>query len=74
MLQNRKLYNIFSRLFFLLGVFLFVSCGSKKDIVYFQDVSSFETLVGQNTFVPKFKVDDEISIFVSTNVEKLIFR
>lgn len=46
--------------------FLFTSCGSKRDIVYFQDTSSFETLVDKNSFVPKFKVDDVVSIFVST--------
>ncbi len=47
-------------------VFLMTSCGSNKDIVYFQDNVSYETLVNKNNFVPKFKVDDEISIFVST--------
>ena len=42
------------------------SCASRKDIVYFQDASNFETLVDKNTFTPKFKVDDLLSIHVSS--------
>lgn len=49
----------------LLGGFI-VSCASKKDVVLFQDVSNYETIVNENTFIPKFKVDDLISIYVST--------
>ncbi len=45
---------------------LFCSCASKKDVVYFQNSGNFETLVGEDTFSPKFKVDDLISIHVST--------
>ena len=42
------------------------SCASRKDVVYFQDVGNFETLVNNNTFVSKFKVDDLVSIHVSS--------
>ncbi len=45
---------------------LFFSCGSKKDVVYFQDAKKFETLVDDNISLTKFKVDDVISIHVST--------
>jgi polysaccharide export outer membrane protein len=45
---------------------LFASCASKKDVVYFQDAKDFETLVSKNTFSSKFKVDDVLSIHVST--------
>lgn len=45
---------------------VFTSCTSKKDVVYFQDTSEFETLVAGYNFEPKFKVDDEVSIIVST--------
>ncbi len=45
---------------------LLVSCTSKKDVVYFQNAKSFETAVDTDTFVPRFKVDDNVSIFVST--------
>lgn len=62
-----KIGNILPKfLAFSVIAFLVGSCGSKKDIVYFQDTTAFETLVGENNFEPKFKVDDEISIFVST--------
>lgn len=42
------------------------SCASKRDVVYFQDAGSFETIVNNNSFVPKFKVDDVVSIYIST--------
>ena len=47
-------------------VCLAFSCTSSKDVVYFQDASQFETLVDDNTFTSKFKVDDLVSIHVST--------
>lgn len=42
------------------------SCASKKEVVYFQDVGSFETIVDDDSFIPKFKADDLVSIHVST--------
>ena len=42
------------------------SCSTNKEVVYFQDLTDYETLVGQNTSQVKFKVDDILSIFVST--------
>ncbi|MDP5229985.1 MAG: polysaccharide biosynthesis/export family protein, partial [Cellulophaga sp.] len=50
----------------LLVIGLLSSCGSRKDVVYLQDANSFETIVETNTYVNKFKVDDEVSIFVSS--------
>tara|TARA_R110002012_G_scaffold60400_5_gene158164 strand:- start:5016 stop:5705 length:690 start_codon:yes stop_codon:yes gene_type:complete len=35
-------------------------------VVYFQDASQFETLIDDNTFTTKFKVDDLVSINIST--------
>ena len=49
----------------ILGILL-SSCASKKDVVYFQNAGQFETIVGKNDFTPKFKVDDLVSIHVST--------
>jgi polysaccharide export outer membrane protein len=49
----------------ILSVFVF-SCASKKDIVYFQDTQDYETLVSDNSYAYKFKVDDLLSINVST--------
>ncbi|WP_136465427.1 polysaccharide biosynthesis/export family protein [Flagellimonas onchidii] len=45
---------------------LITSCTATKDVVYFQDASQFETLVNDNTANTKFKVDDLISINIST--------
>nr|WP_299172588.1 polysaccharide biosynthesis/export family protein [uncultured Allomuricauda sp.] len=42
------------------------SCASRKDVVYFQDTGNFETLVNNNTFVSRFKVDDLVSIHISS--------
>ncbi|MGW9686025.1 polysaccharide biosynthesis/export family protein [Flagellimonas sp. 2504JD1-5] len=42
------------------------SCASRKDVVYFQDTGNFETLVNTNTFVSRFKVDDLVSIHISS--------
>ncbi|MEO1013287.1 MAG: polysaccharide biosynthesis/export family protein, partial [Bacteroidota bacterium] len=51
---------------FLLGILLLSSCASRKDVVYFQDTGDFETLVNNESFVSKFKVDDLVSIHVSS--------
>ncbi|EAR01104.1 polysaccharide export protein, BexD/CtrA/VexA family [Maribacter sp. HTCC2170] len=42
------------------------SCASKKEVVYFQNTGDFETIVDENSFTPKFKVDDLVSIHIST--------
>ncbi|MEW4924491.1 polysaccharide biosynthesis/export family protein [Algibacter sp. 2305UL17-15] len=45
---------------------LLSSCGSRKKVVYFQDAKDFETIVDTDTFEPRFKVNDIVSIYVST--------
>jgi len=50
----------------LFGIVLLTSCASRKEVVYFQDTGNFETLVNNNNFASKFKVDDLISIHVSS--------
>lgn len=52
--------------FIFLGAVLLSSCASRKDVIYFQDTGIFETQVNTNTFVSKFKVDDLVSIYVSS--------
>ena len=54
------------KLFLLFTFILISSCASRKDVVYFQDTGNFETLVNNNEFVSKFKVDDLVSIHVSS--------
>jgi len=42
------------------------SCVSKDKVIYFQNAKDFETIVDTDTFTPKFKVNDIISVYVST--------
>lgn len=49
-----------------LFVFLLTSCASRKEVVYFQDTGDFETVVNKNRSIAKFKVDDLVSIHVSS--------
>ncbi len=51
---------------FIIFTLIFSSCGSKKDVVYFQNAGEYETIINKESFVPKFKVDDLIGIYVST--------
>ncbi len=53
-------------LFVFFSALIFTSCGSKKDVVYLQDISDYETIVSTNKNVVKFKIDDVVAIHVST--------
>ena len=65
MVSNK--YSLIQRILGLsIFIFLFASCASKKDVVYFQDTSDYETLVSDNSHTNKFKIDDVLSIHVST--------
>jgi polysaccharide export outer membrane protein len=46
--------------------FILSSCVTKKEIVYFQNAKSFETIVDTDTFKTTLKIGDIISIYVST--------
>jgi polysaccharide export outer membrane protein len=63
--MNNK-FTIAKSLGFLVIIFIMASCASKKDIVYFQNASDYETIVSNNTYNNKFKIDDVVSIYVST--------
>lgn len=58
--------NIKHTIILLVVALAVVSCTSSKKVVYFQDSQDFETIVTENRFEPKFKVDDVISIYVAT--------
>ena len=62
-----KIINFFKviSLIVLTGTLL-TSCGSRKDIVYFQDAQNYETIVSDNNYAYTFKVDDIVRINVST--------
>jgi len=64
--MNRLTINLSKFLYFSLIILLLHSCASPKDIVYFQGVGDYETKVGENNHSQTFKVDDVVSINVST--------
>lgn len=51
---------------YIILIFSLTSCVSKKEVVYFQNAKDFETIVDTDTFTPKFKVNDIVTIYVST--------
>ncbi|MGB5553595.1 MAG: polysaccharide biosynthesis/export family protein [Flavobacteriaceae bacterium] len=64
LLKNR---SSVARTLVLLGFVVFItSCTSKKDVVYFQDTTDYETIVSDNSHTNKFKIDDVLGIHVST--------
>ncbi|OYX27657.1 MAG: sugar transporter [Flavobacteriales bacterium 32-35-8] len=68
MIKNNSLYaslNLKSRFITLMVVLISSSCATKKDVVYFQNAKDFETIVNTDTFAPRFKINDIVSIFVS---------
>ena len=64
MFENIKVYT--RCIVLLLCIAFITSCASRKEVVYFQDTGNFETIVNNNDFVSKFKVDDLVSIHVSS--------
>lgn len=64
--MSKKMKVCFQFCIIFLGILLIAACASRKDVVYFQDTGNFETLVNNNDFVSKFKVDDLVSIHVSS--------
>ncbi|MEH6748173.1 MAG: polysaccharide biosynthesis/export family protein [Maribacter arcticus] len=47
-------------------IILLNSCASKKDVVYFQNALDYETIVTNNFSDNRYKVDDVLSIHIST--------
>ena len=63
------IYSCFKTKFTITSIIVLLSlssCVSKKEVVYFQNAKDFETMVDTDTFTPKFKVNDIISVYVST--------
>jgi polysaccharide export outer membrane protein len=54
------------KLFAVICITFLTSCASREDVVYFQNAKNFETIVDTDTFTPKFKINDIVSIHVST--------
>lgn len=60
-----KFLHVRSAAYLILIALVLGSCASKKDIVYFQNAKKFETVVNTDSFSPRFKVDDILSIHIS---------
>ena len=61
-LSEKKLTRL---LLFILVIFC-TSCASRKDVAYFQNAREFETIVETRSFEPRIKVDDLLSIHLSS--------
>ena len=61
MLQNSYRFALI-----IVCMLLISSCASRKEVVYFQDTGNYETLIDENKSITKFKVDDLVSIYVSS--------
>lgn len=59
--ETRKVFTLS-----LLCLLILASCASREDVVYLQDTGNFETTTDKTTSITKFKVDDVVSIFVSS--------
>lgn len=57
--------KIFSKLLVFVVLLNILSCASRREVVYFQDAKSFETVVNTESFTPRLKIDDLLSIHVS---------
>jgi len=57
---------MYNKVVLFLFLIVITSCSVNKEVVYFQNAADFETLVDDSAFDTKFKVDDLISIHVST--------
>jgi polysaccharide export outer membrane protein len=64
--MNYSTLNILKLAFVLTITISISSCVSQKDVVYFQGVGDYETNVSENNHAQTFKIDDLISIHVST--------
>jgi len=56
----------FTKVLLIALTLIVASCGPQKGVVYLQDTNNYETLVGQGINETKFKIDDVVSIFIST--------
>ncbi|MGB5314577.1 MAG: polysaccharide biosynthesis/export family protein [Robiginitalea sp.] len=63
-----KKFNEYRKIFALVlfSLLMLASCASREDVVYFQDTGDFETATNKPTTITKFKVDDVVSINVSS--------
>lgn len=61
-----KRLNLKNLILFLIVSSMLLSCGSRKDVVYFQDADMNAVSSSINTYSPKIKPDDMLTIVVSS--------
>ena len=49
----------------LLVLFMLFSCGTKEDVVYFNGVNNKDNIVGIDSYMPTYHIDDELVIVVN---------
>jgi len=59
--------NLYIRLIALFGVLFLSSCGSRKDIVYLQDIENDATINQALSYEPVIKCDDMLSVIVAAD-------
>ncbi|MBA4135236.1 MAG: sugar transporter, partial [Flavobacterium sp.] len=59
--------NLYIRLIALFVVLFFSSCGSRKDIIYLQDVENDATINQALSYEPVIKCDDMLSVIVAAD-------
>jgi polysaccharide export outer membrane protein len=50
---------------FFIGLIVLTSCGTKEDVVYFNGIDSKDNIVGIDSYMPTYHVDDELLIVVN---------
>ncbi len=55
-----------------LGLLIFSSCSTRKEIVYFQGVESISKIDSLKNFVPRIEINDVLSITVSSMNEEVV--
>jgi len=63
--MNLKIINLKEYLFFFSLSILMFSCGTKRDIVYFQDIDLVGSSIPINNYIPTIRADDMLTITVS---------
>ena len=48
-----------------LSLIIFASCGTKEDVVYFNGIDSKDNIVGIDSYMPTYHIDDELIIIVN---------
>ncbi len=65
-MKVKTIFKIKKFVFFLIVAIILNSCASTHDVVYFQNAKNLDTGVNTESFTPRFKINDIVSIYIST--------